>query len=267
MKGKISITLNERVLRDIDGSIDGLYVRNRSQAIERLVLQGLGERKTAVILAGGPVEDLRVGAGFAPTTRVGKMTVVELAAKKLRESGFRHLVIVARHPVLTAIFSVLGDGAGFGISVTYVEEKASEGTADSLRLLRGRLSGSFLVVYSDILFPRISLEALWADHRRQGGIATIMLTTSAKPSEKGTVVMEGNKVLSFIQKPRVSDVYLVFSPIFCASDEIFDEPGSSLERQVFPQLAKKGLLFGHLSSQKESHVHSSEDVRRLAGKK
>ena len=49
-KLKISITINEKTLRDIDSIIDSIYIRNRSQAIEHLVKYALGENKTAVIL-------------------------------------------------------------------------------------------------------------------------------------------------------------------------------------------------------------------------
>jgi NDP-sugar pyrophosphorylase family protein len=262
MKQKISITLNERLLKGVDSIVDNVFIRNRSQAIEYLVMQSLGDQKTAVLLAGGPEDNIRIGKGYSPTTMVDGVTVVELAARKLREHGFKRIFVDARHKVLTAIFSVLGDGALFGVSVSYVEEKESDGTARTLKLLRGKVYGSFLVVYGDIIFSGINLESIWEDHLKQNGVATLMLTTSSRPSEKGTVVMEGNKVLSFTQKPKHSDQYLVFSPLFVASDDILEVPGGSLEKQVFPELAKRGLLFGHLSSKKEIHIHNKEDTRK-----
>ena len=90
-----------------------------------------------------------------------------------------------------------------------------------------------------------------------------MLTTSSKPSEKGTVRVEGNKVLTFTQKPKKSAIYLVFSPIFVTEPQIFEYSGSSLESDIFPELAEKGLLNGHLSSEKEVHVHSKKDLSEL----
>ena len=75
--------------------------------------------------------------------------------------------------------------------------------------------------------------------------------------------VEGNKVLTFTQKPKKSDIYLVFSPIFVADPQIFEYSGASLEFSVFPQLAEKGLLNGHLSSEKEIHIHSNKDLEKL----
>lgn len=54
-KSKISITINEKTLKEIDFIVDNVYIRNRSQAIEHLVKNALGENKAAVILLGGNV--------------------------------------------------------------------------------------------------------------------------------------------------------------------------------------------------------------------
>jgi hypothetical protein len=32
--------------------------------------------------------------------------------------------------------------------------------------------------------------------------------------------------------------------------------------EIFPLLAQKGLLNGHLSSQKELHIHSASDIKK-----
>ena len=49
-KTKISITIDEKILRDIDFIVDNIYIRNRSQAIEYLAKNALEENKIAVIL-------------------------------------------------------------------------------------------------------------------------------------------------------------------------------------------------------------------------
>src|SRR3989338_3089007 len=263
-KSKISITINEKTLHDIDSIIDNIYIRNRSQAIEHLAKNALGENKTAVILLGGNEERIRIGKDeYRPTARIKNHAVIEIAIKKLRENNFKTIFIVARHSLLTRLFEMLKDGANYGIKINYIEEKLSNGTADSLRLLKGKIATNFLAVYGDIVFNKINIDELWNDHIKQNATATIMLTTSSKPSEKGTVKVEGNKVLSFTQKPKKSDIYLVFSPIFVAEPQIFEYSGASFEFDVFPELAEKGLLNGHLSSEKEVHIHSKKDLENI----
>ncbi len=263
-KKKISITINEKTLQDIDSIIDNIYIRNRSQAIEHLIKNALGDDKTAVILLGGNEERIKIRKDeYRPTARIKNSAVIELAVKKLRENNFKTLFIIARHNLLTRLFDMLKDGTDYGVKIAYIEEKLSNGTADSLRLLKGRISTNFLVVYGDIVFTKINVDELWNDHIRQNAIATIMLTTSSRPSEKGTVKVEGNKVLAFTQKPKKSDIYLVFSPIFVTEPQIFEYSGASLEFDVFPELAEKGLLNSHLSSEKEMHIHSKKDLEKL----
>ncbi len=263
MKQKISITIDEKTLQEIDGIIDNLLIRNRSQAIEYLVKNSLGEKKTAVILAGGDEEKLRIGQNvYCLTAKIGNITVVEKAVKKLREAGFKEIYLIARHNILTSTFNILKDGSKHGVKINYIEEKTSKGTAASLKLLKGIVRSDFLVVYGDIIFDKINIEELWNQHVKNNAVATITLTTSIKTSEKGTVRMEGNKVLEFVQKPKNSDIYLVFSPIIATEPDLLEHEGNSLEYDIFPKLAAKGLLQGHISSEKETHIHSKEDLTK-----
>lgn len=264
MKNKISITLDSNVIKQIDHIIDNIYIRNRSQAIEHLIKVSLGENRKAVILCGGDEKNLRISNNqYNVTSLVKKHTLIEHTIQKLRKNSFKEIFIIARHIILTKIFGILKEGHEFGVKINYIEEKYSNGTADSLRLLRGKLDGNFLIVYGDIFIDKINIEEVWNDHLKHNFIATIMLTTSNKPSEKGTVKVEGNKVLAFTQKPKKSDIYLVFSPIIIATPEIFEYGGKSLEKDVFPDLAEKSLLQGHLSSEKEIHIHSKEDLKQI----
>ena len=260
-KTKISITINEKTLKDIDSIIDNVYIRNRSQAIEHLAKNALGENKSAVILLGGNEENLKISANqYRATSKIRNTTVIGLAIKKLRENNFKTIFIVARHNLLTRLFDMLKDGNDFGVKINYIEEKTANGTGDSLRALKGKINTNFLVAYGDLVFTKINIDELWNDQIKQNAVATIMLTTSSKPSEKGTVRVEGNKVLTFTQKPKKSDIYLVFSPIFVTEPQIFEYSGTSLESEIFPELAEKGLLNGHLSSEKEIHIHSKKDL-------
>jgi NDP-sugar pyrophosphorylase family protein len=264
MKKKISITINEKTLEDIDGIIDNIYIRNRSQAIEYLVNNSLGENKVAVILSGGPEENLKIGEGeYRITARLKKKTVIEKAIKKLRENNFKTIYIIARHDILTNVFNIVKEGNDYGVNINYIEEKESKGSAQSLKLVKGSVKSNFIVVFGDIIFDKINIEELWNTHIKMNGIATLMLTTSPEPSRKGIVKIEGNKILNFEQKPIKSDIYVGFSSIFVTSPEIFEYNGNSLEENIFPKLAENGLLYGHLSSEKEKHIHTKEDIKKV----
>lgn len=261
MKEKISITIEKDILEKIDGYVDNIIIRNRSQAIEFLARNAIGDKRIAVVLSGGNEEDLKIKGLdiFRPLGKIKNETVISKAVKKLRENDFKEIYVIARHKVLTAIFDVLKDGSEFGVKINYIEEKISEGTGDSLKYLKGKLKERALVVYSDIIFDDVNLEDLWNNHLSNKSIATIMLTTSANPSRKGSVRMQGNKIIEFVQKSR-ADSNLVFSPIFVIEPEVLEKQGHSLEQNIFPSLVHKGLLNGYVSSEKERHVHVKEDL-------
>ncbi len=268
MKQKISITIEESILKELDTFIDNIYIRNRSQAIENLISNSLQGKRDAVILAGGPEESLRIDKdNFRMTVQIKGKTLIERAVEKLKKARFTKIFIIARPEVLNKIFEILRDGSKYGVDIKYIEENRSKGTADSLRLLKGEVKTNFLVVYSDILFDKINIDEIWKQHQEKKPVATLMLTTSANPSEKGIVKIEGSKILNFTQKPKKTDTYLGFSSMFVAAPEIIHYEGKSLEDEIFPLLAEKGLLQGHLSSEKELHVHSIQDIKNIEAKR
>ncbi len=263
MKKKISITIDKELLNSVDSLADGIYIRNRSQAIEKVLGSYFSTRKNAVILAGGSKASLTIdGKTLRLETNVNGKPVIVHAVKKLREEGFREIHIAGTGYAITKAFEILNDGSSYGVNIKYMESR-KQGTANNLRVLKEKLRTNFLVVYSDILFSRIDIIELWNAHMLNKGTATLMLTTWNNPKEKGTVEMSGNRITSFNQKSRVASSYLVFSPVFVCSPEIFEYKGASLEKEIFPLLAQKGRLHGYVSSEKEIHIHSRKDAERV----
>jgi len=233
--------------------IDGLEIENRSQAVEYLMKKALGDEKRAVILCGGPEEEAYVDGGLRFAQEVAGTPAIEKNIKKLKREGFSQIWIVGRDRVITDLFSLLKNGDDYGVNLEYVEEKESEGTADSLRLIKDRLDSTFLVLYGDIL-TEMSLAKLWNSHLQNSGEATLLLTTAPEPGKEGVVSLEGEDVIDFKQKPQQAENYVIFSCAFVAEPSLLDYEGNSLEEDVFPQLVKKERLKGHISSGERVHI-------------
>ena len=90
----------------------------------------------------------------------------------------------------------------------------------------------------------------------------MLLTASPDPGKKGIVKVEGSKILDFIQKPDKNDIYLGFSSVFVARPEILEYTNNSLENELFPELAKKGLLNGYLSTSGVIKIKSKNDLNK-----
>lgn len=274
MKKKITITLADKILKNVDSIVDRLYIRNRSQAVEYLIEKTLGEDKTAVILATGPEKELRIGKEeYRITASLGNTSVIESSLRNLRENGFKNIFIVGEQLVLTSVFKKVGDGKRYGVKINFVEDNDPPGTGESLRLLKGEIKSTFIVIFGDILFNRIDINKLWKHHFRHRGIATIMVTDSSLikggaviPVNKNAVKVEGGIVIRAHQKSKkpiksTNEPSSVFSAIFVAEPEIFSYTGDWIENDIFPVLAEKQLLYSYISSEGEYHIHSIEDAK------
>ena len=263
IKEKVSITLDDKILKEVNAVVDGVRIRNTSQSIEFLLRKSLSDIRTAVILAGGPEEKLRLGGTLKPLIKIKGKTIIEHAIENLRKHKFSDIYIVGRKPVLSEIFNCIGDGSASDVSIQYVEEKSEKpvtrsDTARTLKTLKGKIRKTFLCVYCDVLFDYNLSEAL-NFHLREGGVATLILKTEQSPVKWGVVNLDGNKITSFEEKPKKSDSYIVFSGIFFAEPELLKYSENSLEYELFPFLAKKSLLAGLICSGKSQHVHEMRD--------
>ena len=76
MKNKISITLDESVISELKTIVDGIYIRNTSQAIEYLLKKTLSGNNKAVFLCGGG-DSVRTDNGkLRPCLSLFKTTVI-----------------------------------------------------------------------------------------------------------------------------------------------------------------------------------------------
>jgi len=262
VKSKISVTLDEALLREIDALVDGIRIRNRSQAIEFLVRKGLAERKTAVILAGGEAKRLRTSGTYKFLLPYKNKPAIEHAVLSLRKNGFKEIIVIGRKAVLSEIFKVIGNGNGYGVEIKYIEEGeerpvTKQDTARTLKHAMGVIRKPFLCMYCDVLFD-FPLSDAWNFHVKGESVATLLVKANPQPEKWGNVRMEGNVVKEFIEKPGKSENYLIYTGMFIASPELLSQPGNSLEYEIFPRLARKGMLTGYLISGFCEHVDKLE---------
>ncbi len=259
MKKKISITVDSKILRETESLIDGIRIRNKSQAIEFLLGKFLSENRTAVILAGGPEDNLRIGGTLKPLVKIRGKTVIESMIIQFKKYKFSNIFVVGRKNVLSEIFKTIGDGSSYNVSVNYVEEKDEkpvtiQDSARTLKLLKGKIKSTFLCSYCDIIFD-YNLDFAWNFHNGDKSMITNLLKTTEIPRKWGVVTVDGNKIMKFVEKPKKLESHLVYTGIFIAEPEIFDLPGNSLEYEMFPKLAKEGKLTGYICSGNSRHIH------------
>lgn len=106
---------------------------------------------------------------------------------------------------------------------------------------RDRLKGTFMATYVDGLSD-IQLDKLTEFHNGHDGLVTI--TSVPLISQYGTIESgPDGKITAFREKPILRE-HWINAGFFMMDPEVFDHwEGGNLEREVFPNLLKKGLLY------------------------
>ncbi|MCD6402968.1 MAG: NTP transferase domain-containing protein [Candidatus Aenigmarchaeota archaeon] len=255
MKEKISITLDTSLLSKVDNLIDGINIRNRSQAIEYLLRKALGQREVnhAIILAGGDIKELKYGNTYKPLVKVNGKILILNTIQKLKEAGVKN-VIIAAGPITDKIFEVVGDGSEYGLRVTYIKDEGL-GTAGVIKKSERYLNTPFFVVFGDEYFD-FDLSKMVEFHQSNKALVTMAISVTSLNHSKDAVKLIGNKVVEFKYPAKNEKTYHVNAGVYLMEPDVLSRiPNKgSLERTILPKLAKEGKLFGFVFSGEWKHI-------------
>lgn len=253
MKERVTITIDQELLKHVDKKIDGKTYKNRSHIIERIVGNHFNYNKPtkAVFLLGGK------GTRFRPITYELPKALLPVQGKTVPEHLFE---LFKKHEITDIIFSIgykadkirdyFGDGSKFGVSITYVEETEAVGSAGALKLAQQYLDGPFIVTNGDEL-KDVDLMEMYDFHKQNNGTVTLALTTVDNPSAYGVVKLEGNHVSEFIEKPQNAESNLIHSGMSLWEPEALDlipDGFAMFEKEIFPNLSTDKKLLGYVFS-------------------
>lgn len=271
MKERITITLDENLISQIDKRIDGIGIKNRSREIELLLAESLGTNipGKAVLLVGGRGTRLKPLTDKTPKALldVQGRTILEYLFDLLKKYGIRDVVLCTGY-LKDKIREHFADGSRMGMNITYVEEDEPLGTAGPLKLAKKYLNESFIVSNGDEL-KDINIPRMFRLHKRKNALATIALTTVDDPSHYGVARLDGSRIVEFVEKPSNPPSNLINAGFYILEPEVIDmipDGFSMLEKDVFPKLAKLGRLRGFPFAGQWFDIGNIERYK-IAGKK
>ncbi len=210
----------------------------------------------AVIMAGG------FGTRLRPLTNNIPKPMIPMANRPMME----HIVDLVRAHGMTDLVTLLyfqpetierhfGDGADFGVRMTYLTATEDYGTAGAVKFAAPRLEGPCLVISGDVLTDFDLTQAI-AFHRAQGAIATVVLTRVENPLQYGLVITDDEgRITRFLEKPTWSEVFTdtVNTGIYILEPEAleFIPPRTEFDfsRDLFPLLMREGRpLYGYVAT-------------------
>jgi len=231
-KEKIAISIDKAILSLIDSKKDGSKIRSRSQAIEYFLRKGLEEETitTAVLMLKGSQQDVALKS-FKGSTLIKNQ--IEFFSKV----GIRKIYLVTQN-ASKELREELRD------TIVEIIEKEARGNASVLLALKGKLKTNFIVMSGDT-FNDFDLLKMISKHQRLNKLATMGLMTREKASDYGTAILDGDFIVDFREKTNVLSSHIVNAGIYIFKPEVFELiDGTSLEKDLFPKLAKIRALVG-----------------------
>jgi NDP-sugar pyrophosphorylase family protein len=202
----------------------------------------------AFILAAGLGTRLRSLGLDVPKVMVpiGGKPLLEHHLELFRDQGIREL-IVNLHYLPDTITDYFGDGAQWGVHITYSREPQLLGTAGAIKQMDAALrDGPFIVFYGDNLV-RVRFAELLDFHRARRALATVGLFASPEPWTGGVVeTRPDGRITRFVEKPDPKQVStnLISAGILMLESAVLDAiPAQTFYdfgKDLFPKLLAEG---------------------------
>lgn len=147
----------------------------------------------AVIMAGGKGTRLRSITGDEipkPMAPVSGKPILQWQVETLRDQGVDRILLVVGYQG-QVIVDYFGDGADFGVSITYYQEKEPLGTAGALPALLPELEPFFLLVFGDVIFD-IDLSRMTAFHKEHQALATLFVHPNSHPFDSDLILTDSS---------------------------------------------------------------------------
>lgn len=225
-----------------------------------------------VILAGGYGIRLRsvVSEVPKPMAPIQGKPFLEYQIDYLKKLGFRNIILCVSY-LKEQIIDYFKDGSKFGLKIEYGIEEEPLGTGGALKNIEDIVSELFFVVNGDTypLFDILELVKFYYIKKLSGCLGVIMVSVHRNSEDKGTVKLgKDGKIITFNEKKIRNRVdSFVNAGVYFLNRNIFSqniwEKKCSLEKDIFPRLISKELIFGMKTNESFIDIGTLEVYKSL----
>jgi glucose-1-phosphate thymidylyltransferase len=178
----------------------------------------------ALVLAGGE------GSRLRPITHTNAKQLIPVAGtpilfhalSAISDAGIIEVAVVVGPPNEDEVRAAVGDGSRWGLDLVFIHQPAPRGIANAVTTAAEFVRGTPFLLY---LGDNVLLEGVTRfveEFERTGPDAQIFLARVAEPQHFGVAVLEGERVVRLVEKPKdyVSDIALV--GVYLFRDSILD---------------------------------------------
>ncbi|EMA54574.1 glucose-1-phosphate thymidylyltransferase [Halococcus thailandensis] len=178
-----------------------------------------------VLLAGGKGTRLRpiTHTGPKQLVPVANKPVIQYAIEDLKDAGITDIGVILGNKGREAIQDYLGDGADFGVDITYIVQGDPLGLAHAVGCAREFVDGDDFVVYLGDNMLKQGISGLVESFERGQYDAGIALQSVAEPEQFGVADVDANgDVTRLVEKPDDPPSDLALIGVYVFSPVVFD---------------------------------------------
>ena len=201
-----------------------------------------------VILAGGLGTRLGLADRPKPMAELAGKPLLEWQVLLARRYGLRDVILLTGH-LSEVIERHFGDGAAWGVNISYFQEESPLGTAGAFPRIRDRLGeGRFMVFYGDVVMDFDLSRFIAFDAEDGRSLGTLLVHPNNHPHDSDLLEIDfDNRVTAIHPKPRLEGRFfrnLVNAGAYILSPGIIDflapDKAADWGREVFPRLVEAG---------------------------
>jgi len=144
------------------------------------------------------------------------------AVYKLKQAGLTDILLVTGKEHMGDVVSLLGSGSEMGVSFTYKVQDEAGGIAQALGLAEQFVGNDQMVV---ILGDNVFADDItpYVEHfKNQQTGAKILIQKVPDPSRFGVPELEGNRIISIEEKPRIPKSSYAVTGIYMYDHKVFE---------------------------------------------
>jgi glucose-1-phosphate thymidylyltransferase len=177
-----------------------------------------------LVAAGGHATRLRPLTYSLPKQliSVANRPILFYVLNDLADAGIVDVVIVVAPHSAAQIRSEVGDGSAFGLRCEYVVQAEAGGLADVVLTAEEALGGEPFVFYLGDNLLQGGIAAMVREFERGGPNASILLKSVPNPEAFGVAVVEDNRVVRLVEKPKEPPSNLALVGVYMFDGNVFD---------------------------------------------
>jgi len=181
-------------------------------------------RMKGVILHGGR------GTRLRPLTHTGPKQLIPIANKPmsqyaledLREAGIKDIAFVLGDVAPEKVVEYYGDGAKFGVKISYIHQGEPKGIAHAVRLTREFVGDEPFIVYLGDNLLKDGIVDLVKQFESSKSDSQIVLCKVSNPSAFGVAEVRDGKIVRLVEKPKVPPSELALVGVYMFRRSIFE---------------------------------------------